>query len=532
MAPGTLRFPSQGSITLRDVVVDFTKEEWCLLDHSQKELYKEVMLENVQNLQYVGVTVLRENFVTCFQQGQSPSLPEQKDQWVSCPEAETNFEVKERCTNLNIFVEGSRLQKFINKGLCDFIVSEICESDNKVNKIPMSDYEFVETAEKFSQYSVLNQHMKLNLGNDSSQNSEYSTCFPEEVEFIQLPEKPPELLMYQGNLGEMAFDSSLELISHPKRKRKKMLTVNNKVGRPCRQISEFCSNQICPSGEKKPYECTQCGKAFTVSTNLTRHQRIHSGEKPHECKQCGKTFTRKCHLARHFRIHTGEKPYECKQCGKAFPRKSCLAIHQRIHTGEKPYECTQCGKTFTQRHYLASHQTIHTGEKPYECTQCGKTFTEKGSLRLHLRIHTGEKPYECTQCGKAFTRKCQLASHQRIHNGEKPFECKQCGKAFIHKCQLTSHQRTHTGEEPYECKQCGKGFQQKASLIVHMRTHTGEKPYECKQCGKAFREKGSLRSHQRIHTGEKPYECKQCGKVFKHKGSLTYHQRIHTGEKP
>ncbi|XP_044522988.1 zinc finger protein 177-like [Gracilinanus agilis] len=54
MAPGTPRPPSQGSITLKDVAMDFTQEEWGLLDHSQKELYLEVMLENVQNLFSVG----------------------------------------------------------------------------------------------------------------------------------------------------------------------------------------------------------------------------------------------------------------------------------------------------------------------------------------------------------------------------------------------------------------------------------------------------------------------------------------------
>ncbi|XP_007492548.2 zinc finger protein OZF-like isoform X1 [Monodelphis domestica] len=476
MAPKTLRFPSQGSITLRDVAVDFTQEEWRLLDHAQKELYREVMLENVWNLQSVGLMVSRENFVTCFQQEESPwPMVKRKDgQWSSCPEAEIKFEVKEMYTNLNLFMEGSDPQRYISEGSCDFLLRDICDSEIKVYTTPVNDYEFDETAEKFSQYSVLNQHMKLSLGNDSSQNSEYSTCFPEEVGFIQMLEKPPEMLMYQGNLGEMAFDLSLDLIRYPKSKCIEMLSVNDKAGRPFSQHSDLGSHQIIHSGEK-PYQCKQCGKTFTHSSNLARHQRIHTGEKPYECKQCGMAYTRKGHLTRHLRIHTGEKPYECKQCGKAFPRSSRLVAHQRIHTGEKPYECTQCGKTFTERASLRVHLRIHTGEKPYECSHCGKSFTERASLRLHLRIHTGEKPYECTLCGKAFIRRHQLTLHQAVHTGEIPFECKQCGKAFTQRGNLNAHQKIHTGEKPYECIQCGKAYINGSELRKHQRVHTGEK---------------------------------------------------------
>ncbi|XP_027715828.1 zinc finger protein 69 homolog isoform X3 [Vombatus ursinus] len=63
MAPGTQSPSSQELVTFKDAAVDVTQEEWGLLDHSQKELYKEVMLENAQNLLTLDTYVqgLRDN---------------------------------------------------------------------------------------------------------------------------------------------------------------------------------------------------------------------------------------------------------------------------------------------------------------------------------------------------------------------------------------------------------------------------------------------------------------------------------------
>ncbi|CAO2596472.1 Zinc finger protein 431 [Lemmus lemmus] len=44
----------QDTVTYNDVHVDFTREEWALLDHSQKNLYKDVMLETYMNLTAIG----------------------------------------------------------------------------------------------------------------------------------------------------------------------------------------------------------------------------------------------------------------------------------------------------------------------------------------------------------------------------------------------------------------------------------------------------------------------------------------------
>jgi hypothetical protein len=50
-------------VSYDDVHVNFTQEEWVLLDPSQKSLYKDVMLETYRNLSAIGKTV---NFLTLF----------------------------------------------------------------------------------------------------------------------------------------------------------------------------------------------------------------------------------------------------------------------------------------------------------------------------------------------------------------------------------------------------------------------------------------------------------------------------------
>ncbi|XP_008247126.1 zinc finger protein with KRAB and SCAN domains 1 isoform X2 [Oryctolagus cuniculus] len=220
-------------------------------------------------------------------------------------------------------------------------------------------------------------------------------------------------------------------------------------------------------GSKASLQDTGLKKSESVPTKPT------PGERRYICAECGKAFSNSSNLTKHRRTHTGEKPYVCTKCGKAFSHSSNLTLHYRTHLVDRPYDC-KCGKAFGQSSDLLKHQRVHTEEAPYQCKDCGKAFSGKGSLIRHYRIHTGEKPYQCNECGKSFSQHAGLSSHQRLHTGEKPYKCKECGKAFNHSSNFNKHHRIHTGEKPYWCSLCGKTFCSKSNLSKHQRVHTTE----------------------------------------------------------
>ncbi|XP_006870358.1 PREDICTED: zinc finger protein 215 [Chrysochloris asiatica] len=379
MVSDSLTVTSQEPVTFQDVVVEFSEEEWGKLDPDVKNLYKDVILENYRNL-------------NALQKGHLLSKP---------------VEVSKLESKKNPQITGGEIPRRTVLG------KETCaENQNSVPKQRISGEESFHEVFLTSRLSSLDSWKGDGPFYRNQQNLDM--CLPQ-LTFIDkalhTEERDVKCAEYEKNVNVKSDNSICDI----------------QQGIPMREGSPKCDKF-----------------KINFKFNLYSVGRQHSGYNKY-----GTTLNQSTDIIQHQETHT----YVCNQCGKAFSRSSSLIRHQIIHTGEKPYKCSECGKFFNRQTNLNKHQKIHTEAKIYENSRCGSTFSNEGSNKNPV-LHSSDNLYECVDCGKSFTRSSSLIRHQMIHTGEKPFKCKECLKTFNRSSNLIKHQKLHTQKNNYKRKKC------------------------------------------------------------------------------
>ncbi|XP_039215505.1 zinc finger and SCAN domain-containing protein 20-like [Crotalus tigris] len=236
--------PTLGPLSFEDVAVYFTEEECPVLNASQVALQLEVMVENYQNLSFLG---------------RGARQKEDESQRIS-----------------------------LKRGRSTQEEPQSAGTEDRPKCLRWDEFSLSESP-GFQGVTVPPQRYPANTSLASA-----SRNFPKTPIQGKLTTRNTPLVSKSVN--------SPETLNHGKLAPKPRMNTCPICGKSFAHKSLLHEHEKIHAKEK-PFKCSECGISFSQMATLTSHKRIHTGEKPYQCSSCGKSFSHSITLHSHRRSH-------------------------------------------------------------------------------------------------------------------------------------------------------------------------------------------------------------------------------------
>ncbi|XP_017549445.1 zinc finger protein 99-like [Pygocentrus nattereri] len=287
--------------------------------------------------------------------------------------------------------------------------------------------------------------------------------------------------------------------------------------------------------------CPICGKTFTRSSDMRRHQTSHTVARPFTCLYCEKTFRYSFDLRRHQQHACANQGYvvlnqsnvnevtenssETSPISSNENKLPNFPAKQQTTRKQDTIFCRVCRITLPNSSSLKSHMETHSEGFLHTCP-CGKTYKYLENMRIHqivcpeADLHKSEQK-QCDEDNSLKNNEVVITGSRENYPQDLPNLVKSSEEPHTEGPEATRNsspgpgtvsdlgdQILHVAEEKSVTEASKPTISLTSSSVCsdmrrHLRSPSGAHPHKCSQCGDSFKYSYNLKKHEDVCEGKK-----------------------------